>query len=179
MNKKPIISMVAAMDEQRGIGYKNMIPWKIREDLVRFRDLTVGKTVIFGRKTYESLLGYYQRSGKAMPKRKTVVVSRSAHQKEGETYFVSSFEDALKLARKIEAEEVFVSGGAQIFNLGIDYAQKLYLTVVKGKYRADTFFPDYSKFKIVKKEDRSNEKYSYSFLEMVRKQASKEFPIEK
>jgi len=164
--------MIAAMDVNRAIGYQGKIPWHIKEDLLRFKHLTTGRTVIFGRKTYESLLGYYQRSGRPMPERKTIIVSRSeSHEshKTHETHWTHSIEEAISLAKKIEPEEVFISGGAQIFEQGIKYAEKLYLTIVEGKFKADTFFPDYSDFKkkIFKKES-SSEKLQYRFVELIR-----------
>ena len=158
------------MDENRGIGYHGKIPWHIREDLLRFKNLTVGKTVIFGRKTYDSLLGYYQRSGRPMPTRRTIVVSRSSGSIASgsltkDLYYVSSVEEAIRLAKKIEPVEVFISGGGEIFNQGIKYAEKLYLTVVKGIFDADAFFPDYSIFsKIISKEDLKSGPYNCTFL---------------
>lgn len=163
--------MIAAIDKKRGIGYKGKIPWHIKEDLLRFKNLTMGKTIIIGRKTYESLIGYYQRSGRPMPERKTIVVSNQKRTTSSKnTFWVNSIEKALELAKKIEAEEVFISGGAQIFNQGIKYAEKLYLTVVQGKFQTDTFFPNYSDFKIVKEENHQDNKqlYKFKFIEYIR-----------
>lgn len=161
--------MICAMDEKRGIGYQGKIPWHIKEDLLRFKYLTIGKTVIFGRKTYESLLGYYQRSGRPMPERKTIVVSRNKLVTQpGGLRICHSIEEAIELAKKIEPVEVFISGGTQIFNQGIKYAEKLYLTIVDGEFQADTFFPDYSDYKVVKEEEKTDGKYSYKFIELSR-----------
>lgn len=165
------ISMIAAMDEKQGIGFQGKIPWHIKQDLLRFKDLTLGKTVIFGRKTYESLLGYYQRSGRPMPDRRTIVVSRRTKNIESKknVFYVSSLEEAIKLSEKIEPREVFISGGGQIFNQGIKYAEKLYLTVVKGNFQADAFFPKYDEFK--KKffeEDHEEGNIQFKFVELVK-----------
>ena len=166
------ISMIAAMDEQRGIGFQGKIPWHIKQDLLRFRDLTLGKTVIFGRKTYESLLGYYQRSGRPMPDRRTIVISRQVqnnNSSEKNVFYVSSLEEAIKLSEKIEPREVFISGGGQIFNQGIKYAEKLYLTVVKGNFQADAFFPEYGEFnKKVFEEDHKEGNIKFKFVELVK-----------
>lgn len=168
--KKPVISMIAAMDENRGIGYKNKIPWHIKEDLLRFKKLTEGKTIIVGRKTFESLLDYYKASKRPFPKRKMIVITtqkdygKNYKDKIPDLYFVYSFEEALDLARKIEKEEIFIAGGARVFEQGLKYAERLYLTIVKGKYQADSFFPDYKGFKIVSKEEKSDEIYKYAFL---------------
>lgn len=168
--KKPIVSMIAAMDENRGIGYKNKIPWHIKEDLIRFKKLTEGKTIIVGRKTFESLLDYYRASKRPFPKRKMIVITtnrdyeKNYKDKIPNLYFVYSFEEALDLARKIEKEEIFIAGGQKVFEQGIKYAKRLYLTIVKGKYQADSFFPDYKDFKIVLKEEKNDGENFYKFL---------------
>lgn len=173
---KPKISMIAAMAENRVIGNKDKIPWHIREDLVRFKEKTKGHSMIIGRKTFESLLGYYKRSGQPMPKRKIIVVTRDkAYNKYVsinqliDTFVAGSIEDAISLAKKHEKEEIFIAGGAQIYNLGIKYTDKLYLTIIKGNFEGDAYFPDYSEFKkVVSKKDSINEKYQFTFLELER-----------
>lgn len=170
MDKKPIISMIAAIDENRGIGFQGKIPWHIKEDLLRFKNLTIGKTIIIGRKTYESLIGYYQRSGRMMPKRKTIIITRQKLVSIPDGFWIChSIEEALDLAKKIEKEEVFISGGAEIFAQGIKYAEKLYLTIVKGVFQADTFFPDYSEFKkkVFEKSYKSG-KIKFKFIELTK-----------
>src|SRR3989344_8574637 len=183
--KKVKISMIAAMAENRVIGVKDKIPWHIREDLIRFKEKTIGHVMIMGRITFESLLGYYKRSGKPMPKRTTIIVTRD--KKYGhytsikrliEVYVAYSIEEAIELAKKYENEavsvkasadqgEIFIAGGAQIFEQGIKYADRLYLTIVKGKFEGDAFFPDYSDFKkVVSKKESKNEKYEYTFLDL-------------
>ncbi|MCX7955838.1 MAG: dihydrofolate reductase [Patescibacteria group bacterium] len=170
IKNKPIISMISAMDENRGIGYKNKIPWHIKEDLIRFKKLTEGKTIIIGRRTFESLLDYYKNSKRPFPKRKTIVITSQknyqyqSYQKISDLYFVSSFAEALDLAKKIEKNEIFIAGGAKVFEEGIKYAQKLYLTIVKGVYQADAFFPEFRDFKIIAKEEKKDDKYNYQFL---------------
>lgn len=158
------------MDENRGIGFQGKIPWHIKEDLLHFKNLTLGKTVVFGRKTYESLLGYYQRSGRPMPDRKTIVVSRQTKnnsESEKNVFYVSSLEEAIKFAEKIESIEVFISGGGQIFNQGIKYAEKLYLTIVKGNFQADAFFPEYSEFShVVSEENHAEGDIQFKFIEL-------------
>lgn len=162
--------MIAAMDENRGIGYKGRIPWHIKEDLLRFKNLTIGKTIIIGRKTYQSLIGYYQRSGKPMPKRKTIIVTRQKLISIPDGFwFCHSIEEALDLAKKIEKEEVFISGGAEIFAQGIKYTEKLYLTIIKGVFQADTFFPDYSEFKKkVFEENHKSGEIKFKFIELIK-----------
>jgi len=161
-----IISMIAAMDNKRGIGYQNKIPWHIKEDLLRFKNLTLGKTIIVGRKTYESLLGYYEKSGKPMPDRRTIVITKNKNiTKKQNIYFCNSIEQAIELAKKIEPNEVVISGGSSIFAQGIKYASHLYLTIIDGEFITDTYFPDYLDFKkVIKEEKKTDGKFTYRFI---------------
>lgn len=163
------ISIVAVMDEKRGIGKEGRIPWHIKEDLVRFKNLTLGKTVIMGRKTFESVLSYYAKSKNPIPDRRHIVVTHDEtyHPAIPDSYVAHSMEEALTIARKIEPKEVVISGGGQLFAQGIQNADKLYLTIVKGAFDADTHFPDYSRFSnVVSKEEKHDDKYAYTFLEL-------------
>jgi len=157
------------MDEKKGIGKEGRIPWHIKEDLIRFKNLTLGKTVIMGRKTFESVLAYYAKSKNPIPQRKHIVVTHDEnyHPTLPDTYVTHSIEEALELAKKIEQNEVVISGGGQLFTQGILYADKLYLTIVKGTFDADTYFPDYSRFsKIISSEEKNDGKYTYTFIEL-------------
>lgn len=169
----PTISMIAAMDESRGIGYQGKIPWHIKEDLVRFKNLTLNHTIIIGRKTFESLIAYYKRSGRPMPKRNTIIVTRNKELMKKvalpDIYIAPSIEQAINKGRELEKEEIFLSGGAQIFTQGIKYATKLYLTIVNGKFVADAFFPDYSEFKNkVFEESHTSHDLHFIFTELSR-----------
>ena len=131
-----MISLIAAIDEKRGLGKKGQLAWHISEDLKHFKEITSGHSLIMGRKTFESI-------GKPLPDRKNIVVTQDPQfSKEGIT-IVNSIEDALDQA---DGGEVFVIGGAQIYNQAIGIADKLYLTLVDGDFDCDTFFPDYSSF---------------------------------
>lgn len=166
------ISIIAAMDEKRGIGKDNKIPWHIKEDLVRLKNLTVGHTVILGRTTYESMLAYYQKSGKpTMSMRIHIIVTHDKNYSVDPKYgfAVHSIEEALTLAKQKEKEEIFIIGGEKIFEQTIGLADKLYLTIVEGDFGADTFFPDYSEFKkVVFEQKGESEGYKYTFLEIER-----------
>lgn len=166
------VSIIAVMDKKRGIGKDNKIPWHIKEDLVRLKNLTVGHTVILGRTTYESMLSYYQKSGKpTMSMRTHIVVTHDENYSVDPKYGFAAYsiEEALKIARQKEKEEVFIIGGEKIFQQTIGATDKLYLTIVEGEFDADTFFPDYSGFKkVVFEEAHDNGKYKYKFLELER-----------
>lgn len=161
-----IISLIAAIGKKRELGRGNELIFKIPEDMKFFREKTSGHPIIMGRKTYESI-------GRLLPGRLNIVVSRSMGEtvsENSELVVVSSFKEALRRAKKTKNEEIFVIGGAQIFELAMPFADKLYLTLVDATVdNADVFFPKYSDFKkkiSVKKSKDSN--YSYKFVELKR-----------
>ena len=169
---KPKISIIAALSDNKVIGQNNSIPWHLRDDLIRLKKLTVGHAVILGKKTYESMLSYYKKSGKnTMSLRTHIVITRdSSYLVDKENGFaVNSIEQALNLARKIEQEEVFILGGEQIFKQFLPFADRLYLTIVHMQISGDAFFPDYSDFKkIIAKDDFKGEEFDYTFLTLER-----------
>jgi dihydrofolate reductase len=131
-----IVSLIVAMDEQRGIGVNNRLPWRLPADLKRFKALTMGRHLIVGRKTYDSI-------GRPLPGRKMVVITRNpglSEQSEALAY-VHSLDAALALAKGRGESEAFVGGGADIFAQALGLADRLYLTVVHTTTQADTFFP--------------------------------------
>lgn len=130
-----ILGPVAAADNLV-IGKGNDLPWHLPEDLKYFKRVTTGKTVLMGRKTFESIV---VRLGKPLPNRKNVVITRQADYKAPEGVLVfSSFDEA---AAKLSDEDVYVIGGAEIFKLALPKAEKLYYTHVHGNYEGDAFFP--------------------------------------
>jgi dihydrofolate reductase len=131
-----IVSLIAAMDERRGIGIANRLPWRLPADLRRFKALTMGHHLIMGRKTYESI-------SRPLPGRTTIVVTRNpAYQAEG-CLVAHSLEEALEIARSRGENEAFIIGGSQIFSQAIGIADRIYLTRVHAIEEADVFFPEY------------------------------------
>lgn len=164
--KKPIISIIAAMDKNRGIGYKNKLPWNIPQDLARFKNLTLNHPVIMGRKTYQSILSYLN---KPLPKRLNIVVSRDKNLKVEGGYVAESFQQAINYAKQKENQEIFIIGGASIYNQAIKYAHRLYLTLVKGNFKTDCYFPDYSSFqKVLEKQEKTSFKNNFTWLTLER-----------
>ena len=163
---KTKISIIAAMDEKRGIGKDNRIPWHIKEDLVHLKNLTKDQVVILGRKTYESMASYYQKSGRPMPGRLYIVVTHDKKYKTNNEKV--SIADSLQSAiGKAGNSDTFIIGGGQIFKEAMEKGliDRLYLTIVKGDFNCDTFFPDYSEFnKFISKEEGSEGEYKYKFL---------------
>lgn len=124
-----------------------------------------------GRTTFESVMGYYERSGRPVPNRKHIIVSRDTSYTtiQPECYIVSSIDEALEKAKELEREEVFVSGGASIFKQTIDHADRLYLTVVHEVVEGDTFFPEYTHFtKVIGRQEGVSEGHHYTFLDLER-----------
>jgi dihydrofolate reductase len=143
-----IISLIAAMAENRVIGNKNAIPWNIPSDQKRFRDITLGHPIIIGRKTFEII-------GRPLFGRKNIVLSRNANFQAKGSIVAHSLEEAFAACQG--AGEVFVCGGGMVFRETISLAQRIYLTVVRRSYEGDTFFPEIPEyFTEVKKEDMTD-----------------------
>ncbi len=159
------ISMIAAIGKNRELGKGGELIWRIPTDLKRVRALTMGHTLIMGRKTYESI-------GKPLPGRTTIVVSRTAFDIPG-AIVVHSFENALTRARGIEKEkkdgEIFIFGGAQIYAAALPHAERIYLTLIDAEDpTADTFFPDYTQFSKVIEEKKQDGDPAYTLTTLER-----------
>lgn len=128
------ISMIVAMAQHRVIGLENDMPWHLPADLQHFKKTTLGKPVIMGRKTYDSI-------GRALPGRLNIVVSRDANLSIEGVTCVSTVEDALLAAKGVE--EVMIIGGATIYEHFLSVANRLYLTFIDLETKGDTYFPDY------------------------------------
>ena len=129
-----MISLIAAVGKNNELGLDNHLIFNMPGDLKFFRNTTLGKTVIMGRKTYESI-------GKPLPKRINIVVSNSLKETDGIT-IINSFEEVLEKYLNSE-EEVFIIGGESLYNYFINYAQNIYLTKVYANAVADKYFPSF------------------------------------
>jgi len=156
------ISIIAAMDEKNGLGRNNQMAWNIPGELKRFKEITMPHPIIMGRKTFESI-------GRVLPGRLNIIITRNLDFKVDGAIVTSSIEEALEKAKENEKEEIFIIGGGQIFKdaLEKDLVDKLYLTLVDGDYNADAFFPEYSNFtKVIKEEIGENGEFKYRFLDL-------------
>lgn len=138
------------MAENGVIGKNNDLPWHLPEDLKHFKEITLGKTVLMGRKTFESIVS---RLGKPLPGRKNVVISRQADYKVPPGVLVfTSLNDAVQA---LSLEDIYVIGGAEIFKLTLPLAEKMYLTKVKDTFEGDAFMPeiDWSKWQKIESQD--------------------------
>jgi dihydrofolate reductase len=157
--KKPKISIIAAIGENSELGYNNQLLWRIPGDLKFFNQKTKNHVVIMGRNTFESI-------GKPLPDRVNIVLSRDLNLEISDCLVADSFEKALELAEEREKEEIFIIGGAKVYTEALAVADKLYLTLVKGKYQADVFFPKYENFKMVQESQEHNyQDYKFRFTE--------------
>ena len=133
-----LISLIVAMAENRVIGRGNQMPWHLPADLRHFKSVTLGKPVIMGRKTFESI-------GRPLPGRRNVVISRNLDWCAEGVESVSSLDAALALVQ--DADEVMIIGGGQLYREALPLAQRLYLTHIELPVTdADTWFPDYSQY---------------------------------
>jgi len=125
------LTLVVAIDAQRGIGVRNTLPWRLPEDLAHFKRVTTGHPIIMGRKTFDSI-------GRPLPNRRNIVVTRNPDWRHDGVDAVTSLADAIALAG---GEDACIIGGAQIFNESFDVADQLIVTEIDHTFECDTFFP--------------------------------------
>ena len=163
-----IISLIAAMGQGRVIGIENRLPWRLPADMKHFRALTMGKPILMGRKTFDSI-------GKPLPGRTNIVVSQDPDfHPEGVTV-ARSIAEALLAGG--EAEEIMVIGGASFYAQLLPRAQRLYITEIHHDFAGDAFFPAWNpgEWREIAREDHSADgenSYSYSFVTLVRDAAA-------
>jgi len=155
------LSLIAALDRRRAIGRDNGLPWRLPDDLKRFKALTLGKPVLMGRKTAQSL-------GRALPGRTNLVLTRSGQVPFTGMQAVSSLDEALHAAADLDAQELCVIGGAEIYALTLAQAQRLYLThvetVVDG---TDTWFPAFDPedwLEVTRSAHAPDERHEFGFV---------------
>ena len=164
-----MISIIAAISENRAIGYENKLLYWLPNDLKRFKALTTGHTIIMGRKTFDSL------PKGALPNRRNVVISRSVKELPGcEVY--GSLTEAIKVVETSQVEgidnDIYIIGGASVYEQALPLADRLCLTLVHDVAdKADAFFPPIDDWKEVSREDHDTDEkhnYKYSFVDFVR-----------
>ena len=165
-----MISIIAAISENRALGYENKLLYWLPNDLKRFKALTTGHTIIMGRKTFDSL------PKGALPNRRNVVISRSIKELPG-CEVCPSLLDAISTVQTKDSEqgdsEIFIIGGASVYTQALPFADRLCLTLVHDvAEKADAFFPSLDDWKEVSREDHDTDEkhnYKYSFVDYVRK----------
>lgn len=155
-----MISIIVAYDKNLAIGKDNTLVWRQSEDLKRFKRLTSGKTVVMGRKTYESI-------GKPLPNRRNIVLSRQNIDIEG-VEVINTFDSLNK------DEDIFIIGGGEIYKNFIIFADRLYVTEINYEIEADTWFPeiDLNIWKVESVEKHTSDEinqFDYNFINYIRK----------
>ncbi len=157
------LSIIVAVAHDGVIGVNNTLPWHLPEDLKRFRALTMGHHIIMGRKTYDSL-------GRLLPGRTTVIVTRNENYKVEGALVANSLEAAIALCEN--DDEVFLIGGAELYQAGLKLAHKLYITEIELDIAGDAFFPKLvsTKWQETEREAHTSEKgLNFSYATYIRK----------
>ena len=158
------ISLIAALSKNHVIGNNNQLPWRLPADLKHFKNLTTGKIIIMGRKTYDSL-------GKALPNRINVVISRNGSLNLSDALVFHSLEQALENFQ--HEEEICVVGGAELFKQTLPLATHLYLTWIQTEIEGDAYFPAFDITDWIEQSRASHpidaqHAYAYDFVEYVK-----------
>jgi len=130
--------MIAALGENRVIGKDNDLVWHLPDDMAYFMQTTTGHHVIMGRKNYESIPHKYR----PLPNRTNIIMTRQKDYSADGAFVVHSMKDALEMARNNGENEAFIIGGGEIYSIGLDFADILYLTEIRAEFDGDAFFPE-------------------------------------
>jgi len=160
-----LISAIFAMSENRVIGKNNQLPWHLPADLKHFKKITLGKPILMGRKTYESI-------GRPLPGRCNVIITKDIDYQAPGCVVVNSIEQALATTK--ESDEIFVMGGALLYQAMLPLIQRLYMTIIHQPFDGDTFFPllnqdDWQEIERVDYTKDSENPHPYSFFILDRK----------
>jgi dihydrofolate reductase len=135
----PRLSILVAMARNRVIGQNNALPWHLPADLKHFKSLTMEKTIVMGRKTYQSI-------GRPLPGRTNIIITHQTSYKVPGAVVVNSVEDALQVCKKTGAydSESFIIGGEKLYRQTIKICQRMYITEIQRDFVGDTFFPEFN-----------------------------------
>ena len=156
-----LISAIVALSENRAIGKNNQLPWHLPADLKHFKQITMGKAILMGRKTYQSI-------GRALPGRTNIILTSDKNFQAENCVIIHSIEQALQITQ----DELCVIGGAEIYQQMLPYIQRIYMTVVHHVVDGDTYFPELNpaEWKEIEKTDyeadeKNNHAYRFLLLE--------------
>lgn len=162
-----LISLIVAHSSNRVIGIDGQLPWHIPDDLKYFKAITIGKPIIMGRKTFDSI-------GKPLPGRLNIIITKNTDLSIEECVVVNNLEAAISEATNFfktqdtEQEEIFIIGGAQIFKQSMEFVNKIYITEVHAEYAGDVFFDELSDNDWIEVgrdlHDSQNDKIPFSFV---------------
>ncbi len=138
-----MIALIVAYAKNRVIGYKGCIPWKIKGEQKRFKELTSGNVVIMGRKSFEEI-------GHPLPDRTIIVVSSSKDFTAENCYTAESLQEAIEMAGD---KDIFISGGARLYEEALPIVEKMYVTEIDEVFEGDTFFPQFEEKDFIKESE--------------------------
>jgi dihydrofolate reductase len=159
------ISIIAALAKNRIIGKNNKLPWNLPADLKHFKKLTLGKPIIMGQKTFESI-------GRPLPGRANIILSLDENFKPQGCIVANSIEEVLKILE--HEKEIMIAGGASIYKQFLPLANKMYLTLIDANFEGDTYFPEFNweDWEVIERIENQSDKenpYKYTILTLQRK----------
>lgn len=152
------LSIIVAASENNVIGVNNHLPWHLPVDMKYFKDTTMGKPIVMGRKSFEEL-------GRVLPGRPNIMITRQPEYTAEGLYVVPSLEAGIEKAKTFGTEEIFITGGGEIFKMALSIVDRLYLTRVHAEVSGDTYFPEFDPrgWKLVKNDrHEKDEKHAYA-----------------
>jgi dihydrofolate reductase len=161
---QPEIAIIVAIGKSRELGKDNRLLWRIKEDLQRFKQLSLGHPLIMGRKTFESI-------GRPLPGRTNIVITRNPTWSAEGVTVMHSFKEALEHAKTLDPEMVVIGGGTEIYVQALPYTTRLYLTLIDDSKEADSYFPAYeTEFtkKVFEEKHTTPEGLSYAWVDLER-----------
>ncbi len=157
-----MLGLIVAYAENRVIGKDGMIPWRIKGEQLRFKELTTGNVVIMGRRSYEEI-------GRPLPNRTTIVISSTKNFDQENCYTVKSLQEAILLAGERDA---YISGGAGVYKEALPYVDKMYITEIHKEIEGDTYFPEFDKEEWTKEVEKEVDgEIPYTYVTYTRKKA--------
>jgi dihydrofolate reductase len=159
-----MLSIIAAINDNYVIGKENKMLWNIQSDLKRFKNLTTGKTIVMGRKTFESLPGI-------LPNRKHIVITKNKDYsiESKDVIIIKDISEIIKL--KNLSEEIFIIGGGEIYLQFLPFCRRLYITKVRDRQKGDAYFPKFNmnEYKVIEKQTVNEKSVQYSFFVLEKK----------
>jgi len=163
------VTLIAAMGRNRAIGLDGRMPWHLPAELKHFKQVTMGKTIVMGRKTWQAI-------GRPLPGRQNVVISRNPAFLAKGVDLVGSLAEAIELS---ESDEVMIIGGGQLYRESLPHADRMILTLVDCEPAADTWFPEWAESlwnRVIVRAERADEQnfFDYQVIELTRRRAAGE-----
>lgn len=155
-----MISLIVAFAKNQVIGNKGCIPWKIKGEQKRFKELTTGNVVVMGRRSYEEI-------GRPLPNRTTIVISNTKNYDGDHCITATSLAEAIELAGQ---KDIYISGGARLYEEALPLVEKMYITEIDCDIPGDTYFPSFDKNQFVKEiNERFEGEVPYTYVTYTRK----------